>query len=129
MREKKIFFVYMAASVYHVRKLKIASLDTIAFLGTHVCISNPDSQSSEIIIFWCRYYIVISDTLIGSWIYFCCSWLQCYQSFMKNQEGKIEQQKKVHRRIYMRNITFLAACPPSYVIFYKIVRVMSSKRN
>ena len=30
-----------------------------------------------------------------------------YQSFMWNQEGKTELQKKVHRRICQREITFL----------------------
>ena len=37
---------------------------------------------------------------------------------MRNQEGKIELQKKVHRRICMRDIAFLAARPPSYVPFF-----------
>ena len=50
--------------------------------------------------------------------YFCCS-LQYYQSFMRNQEGiKAELQKIVHRRIYVRDITFLTAYTPLYVIFY-----------
>ena len=36
---------------------------------------------------------------------------------MRNQEGKIELQKEIHRRICVRQITFLAARAPSYVIF------------
>ena len=36
---------------------------------------------------------------------------------MRNQEGKIELQKKEHRRICLRVNTFLAARPPSYIIF------------
>ena len=39
---------------------------------------------------------------------------------MRVQEEKIELQKKVHRRIFVRNTTFLAACPPSYVIFLSL---------
>ena len=35
---------------------------------------------------------------------------------MRNQEGKIELQKKVHARICVRDITFLAARPPFMVI-------------
>ena len=31
---------------------------------------------------------------------------------MRNQEGKIELQKKVHRRIYVRDTTFLTAPSP-----------------
>ena len=33
---------------------------------------------------------------------------------MKNQEGKIELQKKVHRRICVRGTTFLTARSPFY---------------
>ena len=44
--------------------------------------------------------------LIGAWM-----------SFMKNQEKKIGLHKRVHRRICVRDITFLAAHPPSYVMF------------
>ena len=36
---------------------------------------------------------------------------------MRNQEENIYLQKKVRRRICERNITFLAARPPSYIIF------------
>ena len=37
---------------------------------------------------------------------------------MKNQEGiKIELQKEVHKRISVRDITFLNARPSFYVIF------------
>ena len=43
-------------------------LDTTEFLDTHVCINNPHWQSSGIIIFLCKYYIVISDTLVGSFL-------------------------------------------------------------
>ena len=42
-------------------------------------------------------FVQVSDTLIGSWMYFPCCLLQYYQNFMKNQEGKIELQKKVHK--------------------------------
>ena len=35
---------------------------------------------------------------------------------MRKQEKKIELQKKVHRRIYERDIIFLTARPPFYVI-------------
>ena len=54
----------------------------------------------------------------------CCS-PQYYQSFMWNQEGMIELQKKVHRRICMRNIFFLATRPSTYVIFSRFVRLLS----
>ena len=48
---------------------------------------------------------------------FSCCLLQCYQIFMRNQEGRIELQEKVHRPISVREITSLAARPPSYGTF------------
>ena len=57
----------MATSAYYVTKkeVEIRSLDTMKFLDTHVCINNPHWESSGIIIFLCKYSIVISDTLVG----------------------------------------------------------------
>ena len=37
-------------------------------IDTHVCINNPHWQSSEIIKCLCKYFIVISDTLTGSFL-------------------------------------------------------------
>ena len=48
-----------------------------------------------------------------------------YQSLMRNEKGKIKLQKKVHRRIYVRDISFLAALPPSYVVFCPFFRLLS----
>ena len=39
---------------------------------------------------------------------------------MRNQEEKFELQKKVRRRVCVSEITFLAAHPPSYVIFLSL---------
>ena len=46
----------------------MTSLDAIKFLDTNVSINNVLLQSSGIIIFLCKYGIVISDTLIGSFL-------------------------------------------------------------
>ena len=40
---------------------------------------------------------------------------------MRNQEGKIKLQKNVHRRICLWDSIFLAARPPSYVIFCRFI--------
>ena len=45
---------------------------------------------------------------------------------MRIQEKKIELQKKVHRRICVRDITFLATRPSSYVIICSIFRLFVS---
>ena len=64
MREKKIFCIYGCFSVPHYIKGRRKS-DTIEFLDTRACINKQHWQSSGIIIFLCKYYIVISDTLVG----------------------------------------------------------------
>ena len=48
------------------KEVEITSLDTIEFLDTSISINNPHWQSSGIMIFLCKYYIVISDTPVGS---------------------------------------------------------------
>ena len=68
--EEKKFVVYMAVSVHHVilKEVEDPSLNTITFLDRHVCINKPYWQSSGIIVFLWKYHIVISDTLIGSFL-------------------------------------------------------------
>ena len=58
MREKKI----PPITLYQ-RRWKIASLGTTECLDVRACVNNPHRLSSEIKIFLCKYYIVISDTL------------------------------------------------------------------
>ena len=68
--EGKRFFAYMAASVYHVISTEVENhiFKTIEFLDTSAFINNPHWQSSRILIFLCKCYIVISDTLVGSFL-------------------------------------------------------------
>ena len=90
MREKNINCIYGCFSVSRYIKWsrKMASLETISFLDTHVCTNNPYWQISGIIIYLCKYYIVISDTLTSNSIRFSCRSVQYYQSFMRNLKGK-----------------------------------------
>ena len=55
----------MAFSGYHVisKEIENPSLDTIEFLDTHGYINKGRGQSSCIIVFACKYYIAISNTL------------------------------------------------------------------
>ena len=71
MSEKKIFCIY----IYLLRRItlyqsrwKTTSLNKIEFLDTYVCINNPHWQSSGIIILLWKYYIIISDTLVDSFL-------------------------------------------------------------
>ena len=64
--EKRNFFAYRAASAYPVKKSKVKNhIFRHNWVFKHICsINNPYWQSSEIITFLCKYYIVISDTLV-----------------------------------------------------------------
>ena len=58
----------MAASAYHVISTEVENhiFKTIELLDTSAFINNPHRQSSGVLIFLCKYYIVISDELVGS---------------------------------------------------------------
>ena len=61
-----------------------------------------------------KYYIFISDTLIGFLLDVLLSLAVILSELHEKQERMIELQKKVHRRIYVRDITFLTARSPFY---------------
>ena len=60
-----------------------------------------------------------------SWMCSLCCLLKYYQNLMRDQEGiKIELQKKVQRRICVRDIIFLTTRPAFYVIFCCFLRLL-----
>lgn len=78
IREKKILYIWLLQWITLCqRRQKIKYLDTITFLVTRACINKPCWQSSGIIIFTCKYYMVLSDTLIGSPNHTVSTALQC----------------------------------------------------
>ena len=109
--EKRRFFVYMAASVDHAMSTEVENgvFRHSRIFRNNTCIINQFWQSSKITIFFCKYYKFSSDILISSSKCFSCSSLQCYQSFPRNQEGKLELQKKVYRRIMICRFNFFMA--------------------
>ena len=60
----------MAASVHHVISTEVENhiLKPIEFLDISTFLNNQHRQSSEILIFLCKYCIVISETLVGSFL-------------------------------------------------------------
>ena len=116
MRENKFcIYSYFSVSRY-IKGGKKFHLQIQQHFQTHMYVNNP------------YYYIVVSDTLIDSRMCFSCCSMQYYQSFMRNQKEKIELQKKVHRRICVRNITFLAARPSLYIIFFRFFSLLPALR-
>ena len=64
--KRRFFFSYMAASSYHVILKEVENhIFRPQFLDAPLYINNPYWQSSGIIIFLCKYDIVISDILAG----------------------------------------------------------------
>ena len=110
IKEKKIICMCGWFSVLHY----IEEVFAIEFLETHICINNPHQQSSAIPTFLGKYYIVISNTLIGSLLNVFCNFIRTSRETKKE---RLSYSKKVHRRICMRDITYLTARPPFYVIF------------
>ena len=69
MREKKIFFVYGCFSLScYIKEGKKSHLEIHWTFRHTCCINNPHWQSGGIIIFLCKYYIIMSDTLVGSFL-------------------------------------------------------------
>ena len=89
------------------RKKKSTSLNTIEFLDTLAY--NPHWQGSGILIFLCKYYTVISDTLVGSFLDMLFLLLALILSELH------ELQDKAHRRICVRDITF---CTVSFLCLF-----------
>ena len=81
--------------------------------GHTFCMNNPHWQSGGVIIFLCKYFIVISDILVGTFLH--VPFLLVVVIRATWEEGiKIELQKKVHRRICVTDITFFD-CTPSFL--------------
>ena len=127
MRENKIvlhIWLLQRITLYE-RRQKITSLGTIEFLDRHVCINKPHWQSREILIFLSKYCIVISDTLVGPFLDVLFVLLSVILSELHEKpRKKNELQQKVNRRICVRDVTFLTAHPPFYVIFCCFLRLL-----
>ena len=76
--EKRRFFLYIAASSYHVISKEIENRvfkHNRIFRHNRIFINNPYLQISGVITILCKYYILISDTLKGSCVCFSFYWL------------------------------------------------------
>ena len=82
------------------------------------CIKNPHWRSGGIIIFFCNYYIVISDTMVGSFLDVLILLLTVILS------GLNEKPRRNKYWVTGRDITFLIACPPFCVIFGFFLRLL-----
>ena len=59
---------------------------------------------------------------LGCIFFACCNIIR---ASWKSKKETTDLQKKVHIRICLRNITFLAICPPSYVFFCCFFRLLA----
>ena len=106
---------------------KIASLNTIEFLDPYVCINNPHWQSNGNIIFLCKYYIVISDTLVGSFFYVLFFLLVVILPQVQVKPRRKDRvSEKIYRKICVKGINFLTALPPFCAILCCFLRLLPS---
>ena len=122
MRGKKTFCI-CAAWTYHVILKEVENhIFKHNWVFRHLlCINNPHWQSSGNTIFLCK-YIVISDTLIGSFfdVLFWLLVVILSELHLKSRR-KDWDSEKIHRRICVRDIHFLTApllSMPFFVAFF-----------
>ena len=84
------------------------------------CINNPHWQNGGIIIFVYKYFIVISDKLVGTFlgVLFLLLAVILLGLLEKPRRNKDWVTEKVLRKICVSEITFLKAGLPFYVTFY-----------
>ena len=105
----------MTASAYHVISKEVENRifrHNRTFRHTFMY-QQPTLTSSGIITFLCKYYIVISDTLISSWMSFFFA--RC------KPRRKDWVTEKVHRRIRVRHIlSFFHLLPPFHLLLFYV---------
>ena len=110
----------MAALAYHVISKEVKNNILIHnWIFRHTCcINNPHWQISGIIIFLCKYYIVISDTLVGSFldVLFLLLAVILSEFHEKPIQNKDEVTEIEVPQIDVRNINFLIPRPSFYCI-------------
>ena len=97
------------------RTYEITSLNKTEFLETYVRINNPHWQSSGTIISLCKYYIVISDRLVGS---FLDALFVLLAVILSELPVKPRRKDWVAEKSTLKNLYLLTAYFLFYVIFY-----------
>ena len=127
MKGKYIFWVYAYFSVSrYIKEVKNHILRHNWIFGHTCCINDAHWQSSRNIKFLCKYYIVISDTLVGFLLDVLFLLLFVILSGLHEKPRRIKSvlQIKVHRRICVRDITFLTSRPALYVTCCCFLRLL-----
>ena len=124
---KEYFFAYIASSTSHVISTEVEHhIFKHDWIFRHyVFINNPHWQSSEIIILLCKYYIVISDKLAGSFLDVLFLLLA---GILSELHEKPRRKDCVTEKCTQKNldITFLTARPPFYVFLLLSLTTLSS---
>ena len=122
MRENKIFCVHGCFSVSRYikrgRSLCLVSFDIIAFLDIYVSTTYIYRQNSGIVIFLCKNYMSSYLRYIYRLLDEIFLSLAVISELYEEPRRKYWVSEKVHRKIFVRHITILAASPPFCVIFY-----------
>ena len=127
MRKNKFFVSDCFSSSGYIKEGKKSHLETHQNFRRTCYINNPHWQSGGIITFLCKYYIVISDALVDSFLYVLFSLLAAILSGLheKPRRNKDWVTEKVQRKVSANDITFLIARPLFYVTFCCFLRLLT----
>ena len=117
---KEDFFVYISDSAYRIRSKEVENhIFRLNFIFRYTCMYQlPILTKLLNYNVFCKYYIVISDTLIGCRLCFSYCLPQYHQSFKRNQEKNLNYKKCTQNNLceghhfFDCTLSFL-----SYVIF------------
>ena len=109
MRGKKIFCIYGCFIFY---TYHLISTEVENHIFEHY---SPHWQSSGMLIFLCKYYMFISDALVYTFLDALLMLLAVILSDLYEKPRRKNWVTKKHRRICVRDITFLTARCPFYV--------------
>ena len=111
MREKKIFCIYGCFSVS--RYIEGCRNSDLNWIFRHTCVyKQPTWQSSETIIFLCKYYEVISDTLVSFWCALFVAFCNIIRAFWgTKKELRLSHKKKKGEYVQETSLFWLHAVP------------------
>ena len=94
----------------------------------HACMNNPHWQSSGIVIFLCKHDVVISDTLIGSFlgVFLVVARCNIIRASWETKKERLSYRKKCKEKFMWGTSFFFTARPPSCVIFCRFLRLRYS---
>ena len=120
MKEKEIFYIHDCLSVSrYIKGGRKSHLQSQLNFQRHMYLYATHIDK-EVELYFCANIMQLFSTFYFRYtgrLFLGCAFFAARCNLIRNQEGNIELQKKVHSRICVRKITFLIVPPPFYDIF------------